>query len=215
MGTSLTIATGLLAAALSLLNFVQQHPELPQASRDQAKQVAQHAITQATNSLAGLPSKSTATTTVTSPASTTKAVNLSISLENIVPTSDSAQIFWKTNLPTYSKIAISRSPAVSNASTTQFLPSVNGKSTKGLVSVSNLFPNTKYDYTIETTSGDQPIKIVGSFLTAKSEQQLADDADAAYKRSLPICPVVDKNRRCYNPARPNCILENGHPQCGG
>lgn len=42
---------GLLQAALALIGFVQQHPELPQASRDQAQQVAQQAITQATKVL--------------------------------------------------------------------------------------------------------------------------------------------------------------------
>ncbi len=44
-------AVGLLQAALVLLGFVQQHPELPQTSRDQAQQVAQQAITQATQAL--------------------------------------------------------------------------------------------------------------------------------------------------------------------
>lgn len=51
MNSVFSFVVGLLTAALSLLGFVQQHPELPQASRDQAQQIAQQAITQATNAL--------------------------------------------------------------------------------------------------------------------------------------------------------------------
>ena len=47
----LGFVVGLLQASLTLLGFVQAHPELPPASRDQAQQVAQQAITQATNVL--------------------------------------------------------------------------------------------------------------------------------------------------------------------
>ena len=61
MNSIFGFAVGLLQAALSLLGFVQQHPELPQASKDQAQIVAQQAITQATNALA---SKQTTTTAV-------------------------------------------------------------------------------------------------------------------------------------------------------
>jgi hypothetical protein len=50
-----SFVVGLLTAALSLLGFVQQHPELPPASRDQAQQIAQQAITQATQALATNP----------------------------------------------------------------------------------------------------------------------------------------------------------------
>lgn len=49
--TTFSFAIGLLTAALSLMGFVQQHPELPQASRDQAQQVAQEAVTQANQTL--------------------------------------------------------------------------------------------------------------------------------------------------------------------
>ena len=52
---------GLLTAVLSLLGFVQQHPELPQASRDQAQQIAQQAITQATQTLEQTGSQTPAT----------------------------------------------------------------------------------------------------------------------------------------------------------
>ncbi len=52
MDSVFSFAVGLLTAALSLLGYVQKHPELPQASRDQAQQVAQQAITQATQALA-------------------------------------------------------------------------------------------------------------------------------------------------------------------
>ena len=43
---------GLLQAVLSLIGFVQQHPELPPAQQQQAQYVAQQAITQATKTLA-------------------------------------------------------------------------------------------------------------------------------------------------------------------
>ena len=51
MNSAFAFAVGLLHAALALLGFVQLHPELPQASRDQAQQVAQQAMTQATQVL--------------------------------------------------------------------------------------------------------------------------------------------------------------------
>jgi len=40
MESVFSFVVGLLTAALSLLGFVQQHPELPQASRDQANQIS-------------------------------------------------------------------------------------------------------------------------------------------------------------------------------
>ena len=52
MDSVFSFVVGLLTAALSLLGFVQQHPELPQASKDQAQQIAQQAITTATVMLA-------------------------------------------------------------------------------------------------------------------------------------------------------------------
>lgn len=55
MNSVFSFVVGLLTAALSLLGFVQQHPELPQASRDQAQQIAQQAITQATQALTNMP----------------------------------------------------------------------------------------------------------------------------------------------------------------
>ncbi len=51
MDSVFSFVVGILTTALSLLGFVQQHPELPQASKDQAQQVAQQAITQATQAL--------------------------------------------------------------------------------------------------------------------------------------------------------------------
>src|SRR3989338_810271 len=52
MNQILGFVVGLLQSALSLLGFVQTHPDLPQAQHDQAVQVAQQAITQATNAIA-------------------------------------------------------------------------------------------------------------------------------------------------------------------
>jgi hypothetical protein len=51
MDSIFSFVLGLLTAALSLLGFVQQHPELPLESRNQAQQIAQQAITQATQTL--------------------------------------------------------------------------------------------------------------------------------------------------------------------
>lgn len=51
MPSVLGFVVGLLGAALSLLGFVQQHPELPQSARDQAEEIASQAIALATNAL--------------------------------------------------------------------------------------------------------------------------------------------------------------------
>jgi hypothetical protein len=61
MQSFLGVIVGLLQSALSLLGFVQQHPELPQSSRDQVQQIAQQAIKQATNALNNANTQSTAT----------------------------------------------------------------------------------------------------------------------------------------------------------
>ena len=61
MDSVFSFVVGLLTAALSLLGFVQQHPELPPASRDQANQIAQQAITQATQALNSTPNKQPST----------------------------------------------------------------------------------------------------------------------------------------------------------
>lgn len=65
MDSVFSFVVGLLTAALSLLGFVQQHPELPPASRDQAQQAAQQAITQATQALSNdqAPPKASSQTT--------------------------------------------------------------------------------------------------------------------------------------------------------
>ena len=55
MNSVFSFVVGLLTAALSLLGFVQQHPELPQVQKDQAQVVAQQAITQATKALNSAP----------------------------------------------------------------------------------------------------------------------------------------------------------------
>lgn len=75
MDSVFSFVVGLLTAALSLLGFVQQHPELPQASRDQAQQIAQQAITQATQAL------STQSSTP-KPATQTNTGSLSVSTTN-------------------------------------------------------------------------------------------------------------------------------------
>lgn len=66
MESVFSFVAGLLTAALSLLGFVQQHPELPQTSKDQAQQIAQQAIQQATHTLTSANQNAT---TATKPAS--------------------------------------------------------------------------------------------------------------------------------------------------
>lgn len=71
MDSVFSFVVGLLTAAMSLLGFVQQHPELPQSSRDQAQQIAQQAIMQATNALNTAPTQTTQTQNITSTPLTT------------------------------------------------------------------------------------------------------------------------------------------------
>jgi len=61
MSTALGFVVGLLQAALSLLGFVQANPNLPQAQKDTAVQVAQQAITTATNAVGNATSSSNKT----------------------------------------------------------------------------------------------------------------------------------------------------------
>ena len=78
MNSVFSFVVGLLTAALSLLGFVQQHPELPQTSRDQAQQVAQQAITQATNALNNAPTQTTTNTSVQTQNITTQKATATI-----------------------------------------------------------------------------------------------------------------------------------------
>ena len=69
MNSAFKFVVGILQAALALMGFVQLHPELPQTSLDQAQQVAQPTVTQATNAIAiNLPAQS-ATQTSSQPSS--------------------------------------------------------------------------------------------------------------------------------------------------
>jgi PKD repeat protein len=86
MDSVFSFVVGLLTVALSLLGFVQQHPELPQASRDQAQQIAQQAITQATQTLSNAAAKKTvavasnSSNLVVTPASGVAPLNVSFSV---------------------------------------------------------------------------------------------------------------------------------------
>jgi len=120
MDSVFSFVIGLLTAALSLLGFVQQHPELPPASRDQANQIAQQAITQATNALNTAPTQ-TQNTTPTQPVATPKS-NIfngqsSIVLEQIsaIVEQDSViKISWSSkNAPKGSYVALSITDATS------------------------------------------------------------------------------------------------------
>lgn len=189
MATSLSLAVGLLTTALSLLTFVQQHPELPQSSRDNAQQMAQSAIAQATSIISN-PTANTATTS-------NEAAELELKLDKISKTSNSAQISWITNFPASSKIEVTKKPAASNTSTSQFLPSANGVSTKGLVSVVGLEENTEYQYSIEATVSSGLVKLEGNFMTEKSAETIAQEASAVIenqkaKRRAVIYAEIEK-----------------------
>ena len=80
MDSVFSFVVGLLTAALSLLGFVQQHPELPQASKDQAQQIAQQAITQATQALNNFASACPQLTRDLGPGDTDATTNGEVSL---------------------------------------------------------------------------------------------------------------------------------------
>jgi hypothetical protein len=86
MNTIFSFVTGLLIAESSLLCFVQNHPELPQASRDQAQQIAQQAITQATQAI------NTASTQTQPPVSNNKSGSATISKSSLTSNSSTLTI---------------------------------------------------------------------------------------------------------------------------
>jgi hypothetical protein len=188
MTASLTTIVGLLSSALALLNLIHSHPELPQTTRDQFQQTAQNAVTQAVSLLA--TNNATTTLKVTPSATSSTSTNQKITLTKgkIDVTENSAHITWTTSIPANSKITITKSPANLNATTSQYLPSANGLSTNGLVSVTGLVQNTQYDYVIETTSLAPTIKLAGSFTTAKSAEQIAKEAADEAKKLWKDCP---------------------------
>jgi hypothetical protein len=168
MTTSLSLAVTLLTTALSLLTMVQQNPDLPQDSKDNARQMAETAIAQATNII------STSNTDVSSSSDT--YTELELSLIEISKTPNSAQISWETNFPVDSKIVVTEVPVSDNLDTSQYLPSANGVSTQGIVSIVGLKENTQYHYAIEATMNGDIVVIEGEFTTDKSAELIAQEA---------------------------------------
>lgn len=74
MATSISLIVSLLTAAVSLLTFVQQNPNLPPAARDNAREMAENAIKQATTMLAESSASTTATMALPASSSTPEKV---------------------------------------------------------------------------------------------------------------------------------------------
>ncbi len=181
MTASLSLIVGLLTTAMSLLTLVQQNPELPQAQRDYARQTAEAAITQATNLMANQNVSTIGKTASTTPevVEEVEKVEVEISLGAITKATTTAQISWTTNVQTSSKVTVTKVPVKSNLSTAQYLPSANGISKKGLVSIVGLEQNTEYHYLIESTVDGETVEKEGTFVTQKSEEQIAKEVEAA------------------------------------
>lgn len=94
MDSVFSFAIGLLTTAMSLLGFVQQHPELPQETREQVQQVAQQAVTEATKAVneatsgqnvRPVPTQETTVSAQTTPTNTTTTVVASTTAPTIAP----------------------------------------------------------------------------------------------------------------------------------
>ncbi len=218
MTTSLSFIVGLLTTVISLLTFTQQHPELPQAQRDYMRQIAETAIIQATNTLIDQNQKIFATnnTSIATNETSTSVGDkeFKIQLNKITKTSTTAQISWTLSAPASSRVTINKASAKLDPKTAQYLPSANGVSTQGLVSVIGLDPSTKYYYSIESTFDNKTIKEDGTFITEKSAQQILQEEEEARWKALPPCPI---NGPVYDGVCRigNCRYEKGHPSCGG
>ena len=81
---SLAAVVALLQAALMLLTLVQAHPELGQSVRDNALQISQQAIVQATAALAASPPTSTSSSTASQPLNGPPVSTL-ITTQNLCP----------------------------------------------------------------------------------------------------------------------------------
>jgi hypothetical protein len=119
-----------------------------------------------------------------------EAPELVVKLGKIIKTPTTAQISWTLNEPASSKLTITKVPIASNSATAQYLPSANGVSKQGLVSVVGLEQNTEYAYSIEAGS-DNMVKIDGKFTTEKSAEQIAKEQEEA--RILKIMDAIERN----------------------
>ena len=144
-------------------------------------------------------------------------VDIEINLGVITKTSTTAQISWTTNVSASSKVTITKVPVKSNSSTSQHLPSANGISNQGLVSIVGLEQNTEYHYLIEATADGSMAEKEGTFTTEKSAEQIAKEEEEEYWRSLPLCPVRDGFCKTSDTSVGwGCMYDNGiRTGCGG
>lgn len=84
---------------------------------------------------------------------------LSISLGEIIKTTDSFHIEWDTNLPSTSKIFIT------NGGFTRIIESMSGRSTHHIANINNLSSGMEYTYEIEVISGIEVKKVRGTIST--------------------------------------------------
>ena len=148
----------MLQTALSLLVLVNSNPSLPQSMRDNAQQVAQQAIAQATDALKQNATGGGLAVDVASQAEVPPNINITVG--NISTTPSTAHIEWNTSILTDSKIFYHTSTG-----TSQVVSSGSGRSTHHIADISNLTAATRYFYTIEAIAGQQDQKISGSFST--------------------------------------------------
>ena len=99
MNSILGFFVGLLQTTLSLLGFVQQHPELPPAQQQQAQQVAEQVVTQTTKVIANQSASQNTVPTVTVTNISDLTVSLKYSNLNTTPDGPSAPAhLWIQNI---------------------------------------------------------------------------------------------------------------------
>ena len=89
---------------------------------------------------------------------------LSISLSTITTKDVSAHIAWNTNIPTNSKVFLTRDDG-----SIQVIQSASGYSTQHFVDISGLEFSTQYSYTIESMNGAEVKKLTDTILTQPEE----------------------------------------------
>lgn len=168
MTTTLSLAATLLSTALSLLSFIQQHPELPPSSRESAQQAAEVALERAKQLLAD-----TSSDTHSSISKTSSPSKFSVRLGEISTKSTSVKITWSTTVPASAKVIVKEAYAEDDTLAKRLV--FSKLSAKGVAGVTGLKPNTKYQYVIEVNSSDETKKVSGTF-TTKTESGLDKSA---------------------------------------
>lgn len=107
---------------------------------------------------------------------------LSISSKNVEVRSSSARISWETSTPSETRVIYSKSRISSDQKAGQReLVSENGTSTNGVVNIKNLESNSKYYYQIKATTRNSYVYSDGTFVTAKSPEQILNEKEAQHK----------------------------------